>query len=94
MLAGDAQGGGSPLVGGAAVFAAWGEPARPGFPPGGNGKGGLDASLPQADFSGAAAATFPACQARSLLMLKAFIHRLSPGRGTYLFPRRFVVWIA
>ena len=51
--AGDAQGGGSPLVGGAAArsvttvwvgaqrVAAWGEPARPGLPPEGEtGKGG------------------------------------------------------
>jgi hypothetical protein len=28
-----------PLAGGAAVWAAWGEPARPGFPRRGNGKG-------------------------------------------------------
>src|SRR5215469_8888195 len=53
VLAGDAQGGGSPLVGGAgarcvpALLAgraacppAWGEPSRPGFPPAGEtGKG-------------------------------------------------------
>ena len=30
--------------------AAWGEPPRPGFPLGGNGKGGLGSLLPQADF--------------------------------------------
>src|ERR1700739_3236176 len=29
----------SPLVGGAALFAAWGEPSHPGFPRRGNGKG-------------------------------------------------------
>jgi hypothetical protein len=54
QLAGDTQGGGSPLVGGAAArgvpalfaggarVAAWGEPARPGFPPEGEtGKGAI-----------------------------------------------------
>ena len=38
-ISGDPQGGGAPLVGGAALFAAWGEPSRPGFPLRGNGKG-------------------------------------------------------
>src|SRR5579862_8330077 len=60
-LAGDAQGGGSPLVGGAGSIAAcqrcllarsvppaWGERAPPRLAPGGNGKGGLDSVLPQA----------------------------------------------
>ena len=39
--AGDAQGGGSPLVGGAGCLQpAWGEPSHPGFPPEGEtGKG-------------------------------------------------------
>ena len=63
LLAGDAQGGGSPLVGGAgsidacqrfvlasSVLPAWGEPARPGLPPEGEtGKGALNSLLPQAD---------------------------------------------
>jgi hypothetical protein len=61
--AGDTQGGGSPLVGGAGgidacqrfwlariVLPAWGEPARPGFPLGGNGKGGLN-SLAQSNLA-------------------------------------------
>jgi len=61
-LAGDAQGGGSPLVGGAgsidtcqllllarSVLPAWGEPARPGLPPEGEtGKGALNSLLPLA----------------------------------------------
>ena len=39
----------TPLAGGAAALAAaWGEPSRPGFPLGGNGKGGPDSLLPQA----------------------------------------------
>jgi len=60
--AGDAQGGGSPLVGGAgsidtcqplllarSVLPAWGEPARPGLPPEGEtGKGALNSLLPLA----------------------------------------------
>ena len=64
-LAGDAQGGGSPLVGGAgarcvpALFAgraawlpAWGEPARPGFPPEGEtGKGAIRVLAAAGDFA-------------------------------------------
>jgi hypothetical protein len=64
-LAGDAQGGGSPLVGGAgarcvpAPFAgraawlpAWGEPARPGFPPEGEtGKGAIRVLAAAGDFA-------------------------------------------
>jgi hypothetical protein len=38
-------------VGGAASWAAWGEPARPGFPRRGNGKRAIQITLlPQADF--------------------------------------------
>jgi len=36
---GGSRKGACPLAGGAAVFAAWGEPARPGVPLWGNGKG-------------------------------------------------------
>src|ERR1700730_6699600 len=62
VLAGDAQGGGSPLVGGAgsidacqrfllasSVLPAWGEPSPPRLAPGGNGKGGSNSLLPQAN---------------------------------------------
>jgi hypothetical protein len=47
---GGSRKGACPLAGGAAVFAAWGEPARPGFPLWGNGKGALKipSLLPQA----------------------------------------------
>ena len=38
-LFGGSRKGACPLAGGAAVFAAWGEPARPSFPLWGNGKG-------------------------------------------------------
>jgi hypothetical protein len=44
---GDAQGGEALLRGGAADFAAWGEPARPGFPLGKRERGS-DSLLPQA----------------------------------------------
>ena len=67
---GDSQGGGSPLVGGAgsidgcqrfwlvhSVLPAWGEPARPGFPRRGNGKGEFKSLLPQADLLQLEAAT-------------------------------------
>jgi hypothetical protein len=39
-----------PLAGGGALFAPWGEPSPPRLAPGGNGKGGSDSLLPQADF--------------------------------------------
>src|SRR5712692_11321005 len=39
-----------PLAGGGAYFAPWGEPSPPRLFPGGNGKGGSDSLLPQADF--------------------------------------------
>jgi hypothetical protein len=43
--------GARPSCGGAAPGAAWGEPARPGFPRRGNGKGAVQITLlPQADF--------------------------------------------
>jgi hypothetical protein len=47
---GGSRKGACPLAGGAAFFAAWGEPARPGFPLWGNGKGELKVPslLPQA----------------------------------------------
>ena len=44
---GDRARGPSPLAGGAAVFAAWGERARPGFPLGERERG-FDSLLPQA----------------------------------------------
>ena len=39
-----------PLAGGGASFAPWGEPSPPRLSPGGNGKGGSDSLLPQANF--------------------------------------------
>src|SRR6266568_6514313 len=77
VLAGDAQGGGSPLVGGAgsidacqrlllasSVLPAWGEPSPPRLAPRGNGKGGSNSLLPQANSGGrtqidAARGSFP-----------------------------------
>src|SRR5215831_7922231 len=41
-----------PLAGGGAQFAPWGEPSPPRLSPGGNGKGGLDSLLPQANCFG------------------------------------------
>src|SRR5947209_20395392 len=38
-----------PLAGGGAWFAPWGERSLPRLAPGGNGKGGSDSLLPQAD---------------------------------------------
>lgn len=38
-----------PLAGGGAQSAPWGEPSPPRLSPGGNGKGGSDSLLPQAD---------------------------------------------
>ena len=38
-----------PLAGGGAQFAPWGEPSPPRLAPGGNGKGGSDSLLPQAN---------------------------------------------
>src|SRR5579863_9197958 len=67
----------SPLVGGAAFFAAWGEPSRPGLPLGETGKGRSNSSLPQA-----------VCSLCSRLDMPNLLFLLSAGSA---FHRRFLL---
>src|SRR5271154_7130296 len=85
---GDSQGGGSPLVGGAALYAAWGEPARPGFPLWGNGKGDQTPCCRRLVPGSPRTAGVVDCRllpgfASQFRTLNPSIQRLAPGGGTY-----------